>query len=114
MSFSSLGILYTYLAKGCERISGHGAFRALNRGYVHWASGRLGQIEVNLKHPSFCHVRCSTTPSMKAGKYCVHILLGREGEFATIERASVNVQLGTCYTYMYTNCSYCFLSMYTT
>lgn len=94
MSFSSLGILYTYLAKGCERISGHGAFRALNRGYVHWASGRLGQIEVNLKHPSFCHVRCSTTPSMKAGKYCVHILLGREGEFATTERATCECAAG--------------------
>ena len=35
-----------------------GAFRALSRGYTHWASGRLEQMEVNVEYPEFCHVRC--------------------------------------------------------
>ena len=51
------------LSQGCERISCHGAFLALNRGYIHWSSGRLGQIEINLKNPSFCHAQmcCNST-----------------------------------------------------
>lgn len=79
--------MHTYLANGCEQISGHGAFHALNRGYVHWASGQLGTIQVNLKHPLFCHVHCSATPSMKPGKYSAYILLGKVGELAIVEKA---------------------------
>ena len=30
----------------------------------HWASGRLDCIEVNYRHPEYCHVRCNMTPSM--------------------------------------------------
>lgn len=41
VQFNMIGLLYTYLAKECERLTGHGAFRALQRGYIHWASGRL-------------------------------------------------------------------------
>ena len=80
--------MYTYLDKECERISEQGAFCALNRGYVHWASGRLGTIQVNLKHPLFCHVRCSATPSIKPWKYSVYILLGKEGELAIVEKVT--------------------------
>ena len=32
---SYAGLFYTYLSKVCERIAGHGAFRALQRGLVH-------------------------------------------------------------------------------
>ena len=78
-----IGLLYTYLAKECERLTGHGAFRALQRGYIHWASGRLSQI-----------IRCSMTPSMKSGVYRVYILLGREGELATIEKATCECAAG--------------------
>ena len=76
-----LGLLYTYLAEGTgNQSAGHGAFRALQRGYNHWASGRRNHLEVNYKHPLFCHVRCSMTPSMKPGVYHVYILLAVEGE----------------------------------
>lgn len=94
MLCTHLGLLYTYLAKECERLTGHGAFRALQRGYIHWASGRLSQIEVNCQHPKFCHVRCSMTPSMKSGVYHVYVLLGREGELATIEKATCQCAAG--------------------
>ena len=69
---------------------GHSAFRALRRGYVHWASGRLTQ---NCQHPSFCHVRCNMTPSMKPGVCHVYILLGK-GELATIEKATCECAAG--------------------
>ena len=94
VSFYVIGLLYTYLAKECERLTGHGAFRALQRGYIHWASGRLSQIEVNCQHPKFCHTRCSMTPSMKSGVYHVYILLGREGQLATIEKATCECAAG--------------------
>ena len=71
VQFNTIGLLYTFLAKECERLTGHGAFRALQRGYIHWASGRLSQIEVNRQHPKFCHVRCSMKHSMKSLP-CLH------------------------------------------
>ena len=37
----SSGTLYTYLACGTGRTPMQGAFRALTRGFNHWASGRL-------------------------------------------------------------------------
>ena len=55
---SFLGLLYTYLAEGSGNTSGKGAFRALQRGFNHWASGRLSKLEVNVNHPDFCHVKC--------------------------------------------------------
>ena len=82
------GTLYSYLAEGVGHSKGEGAFRALSRGYTQWASGRMEQLEVNTQNPSFCHVRCHMKPSMKPGKYKVHILLGRDGDFATIAMAT--------------------------
>ena len=67
---------------------GEGAFRALSRGYTHWASGRLDEIQVNTNHPLVCHVCCKATPSMKQGVYKVYMLLAREGDFAAIRFAS--------------------------
>lgn len=66
-----------------------GAFRALTRGYNHWASGRLDQMQVNTQHPSYCHVRCACTPSMKPGRYKVYLLLGHEDDI-------VNIEIATC------------------
>ena len=40
-------------------------FRALYRGYNHWASGRVEKIEVNINDPSYCFVRCVVIPLMK-------------------------------------------------
>ena len=78
------GLVYTYLARHVGHFGDQGAFRALTHGYTHWASGRLQEMEVNTKHPSYCHIRCTTNPSMRDGVYKVYLLLGREGELATI------------------------------
>ena len=36
--------LYIYLAEGVGNAKVSQAFRALKRGYIHWASGRLSKI----------------------------------------------------------------------
>ena len=77
-----------YLAGYVGRSSEQGAFRALTRGYNLWVSGRIDQNEVNIEHPEYCHVCCSIKPSMKAGLYNVQMLLGQEGELATVCSAS--------------------------
>ena len=51
-------------------------------------------MEINFRHPKFCHVRCQVTPSMKQGLYHVYILLGREGEVATIRAATCECAAG--------------------
>ena len=62
-----VGTVYVYLASGARRDleKQEGTFRALTRGYTHWASGRISQIEVNLENPMYCHVRSTMSPSMK-------------------------------------------------
>ena len=66
---------YYYLAEGVGNAKGSNAFRALKRGYVHWASGRLSKLEVQTRHPNFTFVRCSMIPSMRTGTYTVKIML---------------------------------------
>ena len=88
------GMLYTYLACGVGRSEVQGAFRALTRGYNHWASGRLDQLQVNTAHPEYCHVRGTCTPSMKPGSYHVYLLLRKEGEVASIETATCECATG--------------------
>ena len=53
-----VGLLYTYLADCAGKRGKEGAFRVLQRGFAHWSSGRLAKLEINLRHPQFCHVRC--------------------------------------------------------
>ncbi|KAL5505774.1 hypothetical protein EMCRGX_G007270 [Ephydatia muelleri] len=77
------GLVYTYLAGHVGHFGEEGAFRALERGYAHWASGRLQELQVNTNQ-FFCHVKCTTSPSMKGGIYKVYMLLGKEGDVATI------------------------------
>ena len=86
--------MYTYLADQVGRSGEQGAFRALNRGYNLWASGKIDQNEVNIEHPEYCHVYCSIKPSMKAGLYNVQMLLGQEGELATVSSASCECAAG--------------------
>jgi hypothetical protein len=69
---------FVRLAERVGNVSGGGTFRALTRGYTHWASGRLDRLEVNCCHPDYYHVRCQLTPSMKPGLYHVYILFDRE------------------------------------
>ena len=80
------GLLYTYLADGCGR--------SLQRGYIQWQSGRMSQLEVNSRHPKLCHVRCKMMPSMKPGVYTVYLLLGKEGEMATVQKATCECAAG--------------------
>ena len=89
-------MVYSYLAGHCGRDNdqGSGAFRALSRGYIHYASGRLEGIAVNVNHPLYCHVRCSLKPSMKSGIYHVYLLLERDGEVAAICSATCECAAG--------------------
>ena len=78
LAYITAGTLYNYLAEGVGFSSEEGAFqefRALSRGYTHWASGRIDSIEVNLRNPNYCHVQCTMRPSMKRGLYQVYLLL---------------------------------------
>jgi len=52
-------LVYSYPGGHVGRSSEEGAFRALTLGYTHWASGRLEQMEVNVKHPDHCHMWCN-------------------------------------------------------
>ena len=89
-----IGLVYTYLAGHVGHTGDQGVFRALTRGYTHWASGRLEEMEVNVSHPAYCHVRCKTKPSMRTGLYHMYLLLGREGELATIRSATCECAAG--------------------
>ena len=88
------GTLYTYLACGTGRSPMQGTFRALTRGYNHWASGRLHHVQVNSLHPQFCHVRATCIPSMKPGNYHVYLLLVRDGAVATVHTATCECAAG--------------------
>ena len=79
-------MLYSYLAEGVGHSTGKGAFRALSRGYAHWASGRMEKLEVNYRNPTFCHIRCTMKPSMKDGFYTVYVLLEKSTQYTTTIR----------------------------
>lgn len=83
MHINVAGLLYTYLAEGVGTKCVSGAFRALKRGFTHWASGRMGHLSVNYTHPKYCHVKCDVTPSMKTGLYRVYILLIKHKDLAS-------------------------------
>jgi len=89
-----VGVLYSYLAGHVGREGDVGAFRALTRGYKHWASRRLEQLEINVNHPRFCHVRCFMKASMKKEIYKVYLLLGRDGELASVSTATCECAAG--------------------
>ena len=97
-----VGLVYTYLAGHVGRTGDQGAFRALAHGYTHWSSGRLEEMDVNTNHPEYCHVQCTMTPSMKSIPYHIYLLLGRDGELATICSATCECAAGyvvfCCYT----------------
>ena len=95
------GLLYTYMAEGSDNSSGGGAFCALQRGFVHWSCGCLDHIEMNVKHPKFCHSWCKVMPSMKTGLYQVTLLLGRDDDITNICRATCKCVAG--YVHIYDN-----------
>ena len=53
-----------------------------------------GSPRSELPTSHFCHVRCNMTPSMKAGIYHVYLLLGKEGQLATIDKATCECAAG--------------------
>ena len=74
------GLVYMYLAGHVGRSGDEGAFRALTRGYAHWASGRLEKLSVNTNNPKYCHVHATMKPSMKTGLYHAYLLLESDSE----------------------------------
>lgn len=88
------GTVYVYLPSQTGRDTGEGTFRALTRGYNHWASGRIDSLEVNTHHPMYCHVQSVMKPSMKPGSYHVWLLLGCDGPFASIQAATCECAAG--------------------
>ena len=82
------GVIYTYLSTQAGRDSSDGTFRALTRGYTHWASGQIDHVEVNCLNPQYCHVRSNMKPSMKPGNYHVWILQEKVGRFLAIKCAT--------------------------
>jgi hypothetical protein len=91
----SIGLLYTYLAEGVGSTNVSGAFRALKRGFNHWASGRIDHLYVHYNHPVYCHVKCDMIPSMKSGIYHVYILLVKTGDLASrVEKATCDCVAG--------------------
>ncbi len=89
-----LGLLYAYLAGHVGLIGDQGAFRALSRGYTHWASGRVDELQVNTNNPLCCHVKCKMKPSMKTGVYNTYILLGRKEEVTSVRLATCECAAG--------------------
>ena len=73
---------------GIGRSVTEGAFRALTRGYTHWASGRMEFMEVNTHNPDYCHIRSNMKPSMKPGLYKVYFLLHKEDGVTSVEVAT--------------------------
>jgi len=75
VAFSSA---HVYLASGAGRDVGkqEDTIGALTRGYTHWGSGRISQIEVNLENPMYCYVCSTMSPSMKQGNY--HMAVARK------------------------------------
>ena len=94
LTYQHAGILYSYLAEGVGRSGGEGVFRALARGYVHWASGRMKKLEINIQNPSFCHVQCTMKPSMKSGTCKVYVPLERDGTFGQVKSATCECAAG--------------------
>ena len=92
--FPVVGVVYAYLASGAGHSTGQGTFRALTRGFIHWQSGRIDSIEVNLQHPLYCNARSQMKPSMKQGTYRIHVLLGREDNFASVLSATCECAAG--------------------
>jgi len=87
--------LYAYLAEGVGNVSGKGAFRALTRGYIHWASGRLHKLEANTCNPTLCFIRCQMRPSVKCGFYTVKMILVKDpNNVAVIKQATCECAAG--------------------
>ncbi len=89
------GLVYTYLAGYVGHIGNQGAFHALSRGYTHWASGRVEELQVNMNNPLCCDVNSKMKlPSMKAGVYNTYMLLGCEGDLACVKLATCECAAG--------------------
>jgi len=59
------GELYRYMALGVSYEGSSGRFRALIRGYIFWASGRVQSVAIYVQNPCICFVRGRVFPLMK-------------------------------------------------
>ena len=86
------GAFYKYLSSHFGQECSDGTVRALTRGYTHWASGRIDNLEINIQQPVLCHVRLTMKLtmklSMKKGWYNVWILLKGDGPYGYVEGAT--------------------------
>ena len=95
LPYVTSGTVYTYLARQTGQSNGQNTFRALDRGYTHWASGRVSTISINVHHPINCHVQSVMKPSMKPGTYNVWIVLQRSDMgYASVLRATCECAAG--------------------
>jgi len=95
------GMVYLYLAKETCQDNGRSTFRALARGYTHWASGHINTILVNLQHPINCHIE---SIMRQYSSYRVWIMLG-EGYTCYVQLVGVlqgKFQHSNMYTHKHT------------
>lgn len=53
-------------------------FRALKRGYIHFSSGRVSNVEVQNRNQTYTFIKSSMIQSMKTGMYKVAMVLKKE------------------------------------
>ena len=87
LPYVTFGMINSYLDIHTGREHGEGTFRALSRGYTHWASGHVERIEVKCNNSLYCHVQSVMKPSMRQGSYRIWIVLKCTGQFATVSHA---------------------------
>ena len=57
--------------KVLETLSCSMAFQALKKGYVHWASGRINKLEIQMRRPNFAFVlKCGDTINVVWHIFC--------------------------------------------
>ncbi len=87
------GLLYTYLAEGVGNTTGRGAFQALQRGFTHWSTGPpVSEYQTPL-------LLSRLVPDDPIHEIWSTILLGRDTDFATIERAMCECAAGYVLVY---------------
>ena len=78
-----------YLAGHVGHFGEEGVFRALERGYAHWASGRLSECQSNFLSSQMYHITIDEGWHIQ-----VYMLLGKEGDVVIICSAKCDCAAG--------------------